>query len=82
MDDLMGKQRNSQKQSTLSIYFAEKGGRDLPAEPVEEIVEEFWEATEDEENDVGDYDDTEEEVGWLVVLEGEKHYEFYSSMSM
>ena len=41
-----------------------RGGRDLPAAIVEERVEEFLfqEATEDEEDDIGDNEDKEKEV--------------------
>ena len=41
-----------------------RGGRDLPAAIVEERVEEFLfqEATEEEEDDIGDNEDKEKEV--------------------
>ena len=56
---------------------------DLPAAIVEERVEQFLfqEATEAEEDDMGDNEDTEKEVEWLWDLEEEKYCEFYSNIS-
>ena len=84
----MRKPRNSQRVSTLkasslhpdaehALDMLRRGGWDLPAATVEEIVEELFDQEDrgDEEDEVGDAEDADEEVEWIVESEEKKFYE-------